>query len=215
MCLSRRFCVSVLSMLACTCFSSCGQTASTHSEVEAAGVLYESPDRTSFAEITGDVWSVGNRVAAKETAAQKADFMFSEVVGEKVVECSDGQYRCISSWMKTYAIPRRRLSPTDMYAKNGVTFRVEKCLRGDAGICQVALIGGYCVKTPDDRCSLDAREEKTDRWLYVTYFLYNEDFGITAMGVTKGPATTVDEMTLIANQLVLQGSRGLLYSETG
>ncbi len=136
--------------------------------------------------------------------------MFSEVVGEKVVDCSDDEYRCISSWMRTYAIPRRKLLPADVYVKDGVTFRIEKCLRGDTDVCQVALIGGYCAKTPDDSCLIDVSEEQSDRWLYVTYFLYNEDFGITAMGVTKSPPTTVDEKVLIASQLVLQGNKGLL-----
>lgn len=211
MCVSRRSYVSLSAMVACTCSLACAQAAGIHSGVDNTSVIYESPDRASFAEISHGVWFVGNRVPAKETAVQKSDSMFSEVIGEKVLECSDDEYRCISSWMKTYAIPLRRLSPADIYVKDGVTFRVEKCLRGDAGICQVALIGGYCLKALDDRCSLEAREDKPDRWLYVTYFFYNEDFGITAMGVTKSPAKTINDMILVANQLVLQGSRGLLF----
>jgi hypothetical protein len=147
---------------------------------------------------------------AHKTKSQKDDVMSSEVVGERLTDCSDSQYRCVNSWTRTYAIPRKRLSPTSAYVKDGVTFRVESCLRGDEAVCQVALIGGYCLAAPDYGCSQGLPEGQSPKWGYVTYFLYNEDFGITAMGVTNGPPAEVSEKMVIASQSILQGSRGLL-----
>ncbi len=191
-------------------FASLALAADKESQLDSAVVVYESPGRTSFEEIGDGHWSVGLTQPTSETLSQKEDFMLWEVVGERLVDCSDRQYRCVSSWHRTYAIPRRRLSPTDIYAKDGVTFKVEKCLRGDAAICQVALIGGYCVSARNERSTPEPREEQPAPWLYVTYFLYNEDFGITAMGVTQSPAATVDEKLAIASQSILRGSKGLL-----
>ncbi len=191
-------------------FTLCSVQAGELRRVDGECIVYESPSRTAFQEICRDVWSVGQRRQLRETPSQDDDFMASEVVGEALVDCSDGAYRCVSSWTRTYAVPRRRLIPKDSYATDGVEFRVEKCIRGDDHVCQVAIIGGYCRVAPVDHSSSGNQPVRAANWRYVTYFIFNEDFGITAMGVTPAPVKSTSAMLAIANQSVLQGREGLL-----
>lgn len=202
----RNFGLLAMFAVPCTSFA----LASDDARLDSSTVVYETPARTSFEEIGGGLWSVGTSPPKIRTREQNEDAMFGEVVGEKLVDCSDGQFRCVSAWTRTYAVPRRRLSPVDVYEKGGVTFRVEQCLRGDANICQVALIGGYCAESSDGRCVAQPPENRPAQWGYVTYFLYNEDIGITAMGVTETPSTSTEGKMSIATQSVLQGPSGLL-----
>ena len=44
----------------------------------------------------------------------------------------------------------------------------------------------------------------------VVYFIYNEDFGVTAYGVANQPVSTKDERLSVASQMILEGQRGLL-----
>jgi hypothetical protein len=101
------------------------------------------------------------------------------------------------------------------YEKHGVIFYVEECLRGDARRCQVALISGKCGHAPslrEMRCLPTPRGGVGSQAVYdyVIYFLYNEDFGITAFGATDHLVATKAGRLAIATQMVLVSPVGLL-----
>jgi len=171
---------------------------------------YENAERTSFQEVCDTSWSVGLKPPARKTQSQKDDVMLYEVVGERLLDCSNKEYRCVASWGRTYAVPRKRLSPDARYSLEGVSFRIEKCIRGDASVCQVALISGGCVENLDHECVPEPIAATTS-WGYVVYFIYNEDFGVTAMGVAPKPVADIPAMQAIASQSILQGRNGILF----
>jgi hypothetical protein len=94
-------------------------------------------------------------------------------------------------------------------------FHVEECLRGDTRYCQVALISGMCGHAPsirEMRCQPTPRSGVGSRAVYdyIVYFLYNEDFGITAFGATDRVVTTEAGKLAIATQMILMSPAGLL-----
>jgi hypothetical protein len=159
------------------------------------------------------VWS-SNEVAPLASLPKK-NLRLYEVVGHRVTNCSDSQYRCLESWGRTFAVPRVPLRAYQRYQKRGVLFRVEECLRRSARRCQVALISGICGHTlsvRETRClakplSGSGRNAVYD---YVVYFLYNEDFGMTAFGTTDHVETTEARKLAIATQMILMSPTGLL-----
>lgn len=177
-------------------------------------ILYEAPARTSRATIENGFWSTGDLPPLAPLSSQKNPWRY-EVVSQRVVDCSDRLYRCVRSWGRTFAIPRGPLRPQQDYEKHGVVFHVEECLRGNARRCQVALIAGMCGHAPslrEMRCLPTPRSGVGDNAVYdyVIYFLYNEDFGITAFGATDHVVATGAGRLAIATQMILQSPMGLL-----
>lgn len=183
-------------------------------QVHGTRILYESPARTSQATIEKGLWSTGELLPLDPLPSQGNPWLH-EVVSHRVVNCSDQLYRCVRSWGRTFAIPRASLRPQQKYEKHGVIFHVEECLRGDARRCQVALISGTCGHAPslrEMRCLPAPRSGVGSRAVYdyVVYFLYNEDFGITAFGATDHVVTTEVGKLAIATQMILMSPTGLL-----
>lgn len=187
--------------------------------VEAGGlyankIVYEAPTRMSKAIIDKGVWT-SNEVAPLVPLPSEGNSRLYEVVGHKVIICSDSRYRCIESWGRTLAVPRALLRLRQKYKKRGVLFQVEECLRGSARRCQVALISGICGHTQsvrETRCLTKPLSGSGPNavYNYVVYFVYNEDFGITAFGVTDRVETTEAGMLAIATQMILMSQTGLL-----
>ena len=174
--------------------------------------VYENAARSFRESIANGVWEGGAIAPRKSLPSQDEDVMFDEVLGYPVHDCSSIKYRCIFSSHRVYAVPKIMLKPADNYVAGGAQFKIEDCLRGDAKICQVAVISSDCQNpVPKDACELivGGRRYNKNPGPFV-YFIYNEDFGITAFGVTGQPAITAGERLTVASQMVLQGMRGLL-----
>jgi len=188
-------------------------SASANSSTGAIDIVYENPERTFRNSITETTWTVGPIAATTPLPTQAASNPFTESIGHPVVNCSDSMYRCVQSWSRTIAIPRTGLKPGSKYEKDGVLFDVETCLRGDSERCQVALVSAKCEsRTGDGMCSHSRRTRKGQpvRIEYVLYCLYNDDFGVTAMGIANRVASTIQAKRAVATQSVLVGERGLL-----
>lgn len=186
-------------------------TAQDVSAAPSANIVYENPERTLRTSITENIWAVGPIFATTPLPSQVG--LFIDTVGLPVVDCSDSIYRCVQSWSRTIAIPRAGLKPGLKYQKDGVLFDVETCLRGDAERCQVALVSAKCeARVGDGPCShfRPSRKEHPVRFEYILYFFYNEDVGVTAMGVTDRVASTLSAKRAVATQSVLVGTHGLL-----
>lgn len=179
-------------------------------------VLYKNPSRTFYEKFSTKSWIGGNIIPKRLLISQEKDVFFDESTGTRLHDCSDGQYRCIVGLSRVFAVPRARLSPTATYLAGGAVFKVEECLRGNASICQVALISSDCRQVSDEACEevVGGRARSANPGPII-YFIYNEDFGVTAYGSAKAALQTLDERRACAAQMILQGQTGLLARHEG
>jgi|GEM_PF-2671572 len=130
-----------------------------------------------------------------------------------VRDCSDANFRCLALDDQAFAVPRKRLVQNDRYVANGNSFAVVKCIRGYKDICQVALIRAECYYNRIKKGCAPTQAERTGNdasWLL--YFIYNEDFGVTAYGIAPltGQTASPEEMLAIAKSFILVGDNGIL-----
>jgi hypothetical protein len=176
-------------------------------------VVYQNPERTFQETISETSWTGTPLVSETSDNGESESDPFPESVSSSVVNCSDSMYMCVQAVSRTIAIPRAGFKPHDKYEKDGVIFHVETCIRGDSARCQVALVSAKCADRNDHRpygCAQPPRTGQSPRFRYVIYFLYNDQYGITAMGVTSRIAKTISAMRLVATQSILVGTKGLL-----
>jgi hypothetical protein len=177
-------------------------------------ILYENSARTAYERFSGDDMTGGELTPKRSLPFQANNALSGEEVGHIVRNCSTTQYRCVSVWLRVFAVPKARLSPAEEYSVAGAVLKVEDCLRGDATICQVALISADCEMMLDESCQKVAGgREKSGKPGPVVYFIYNEDVGVTAYGVADQPVNAKDERLSVASQMILQGQKGLLSAE--
>ncbi len=174
-------------------------------------ILYEDSARTGYEKFS-DTSMEGAVVRPKRPlSAQSVDTLFGEQVGHIVRNCSTAQYRCISVWSRIFAVPRNRLAPAETYSVAGASLKVEDCLRGDASVCQVAVISADCQQMSGEVCEeVKGGRGESSKPGPILYFIYNEDVGVTAYGVTDKPAKTKNQRLDVASQMILQGQKGLL-----
>lgn len=174
-------------------------------------IVYEDAARTFRETIVGGAWEGGNIVPSKPAESQRRDIMFDEQLSYTVRDCSDETYRCIASSHQVFAVPRGGLSSTANYTAAGALFKVEECLRGDGHSCQVALISSDCQRSSSDGClpMTGGRSASPDPGPFV-YFIYNEDFGVTAFGIVKAPIGNRELRRSSAAHMILQSQGGLL-----
>jgi hypothetical protein len=137
---------------------------------------------------------------------------FSDSLGRALFDCSTADYLCVSTFKRVFAIPREPYTAGKAFAIGGIQVRIEKCLREGARGCGVALVSAYCGPTAEiDRCgsSSEAKGEDLPPPVF-TYFIYNEDYGVTAWGVRVAPPATMEEKLMAAREMMLQGAEGLL-----
>jgi hypothetical protein len=130
-----------------------------------------------------------------------------------VKSCSDASFRCVAIGLEAFAVPRRHLTPSDKYVAYGSSFSVAKCLRGYDDVCQVALIKAECYYNRIKKgCAPTAAERTGDDASGILYFIYNEDFGVTAYGFAPltGEPVSTDEMLAAAKSRLLIGDHGVL-----
>jgi hypothetical protein len=134
-----------------------------------------------------------------------------EMNGQPISDCSDSVYRCIRAGNHTLAIPKSGIKPKSRYSKESVAFVVEDCLREVRGICLVATISARCGKLdPYGKCLDAERVAKVGvKFGNVDYFVYNEDFGITAFGSTDRLLNQADERRAVASEMMLVGEHGI------
>jgi hypothetical protein len=175
-------------------------------------VVYENAERTLQTTITRSLWTVGPVAAEAQAPAESDTEPFAEPIARDMVDCSDETLRCAQAWGWTLAVPRAGLRSRARYSKDGVAFRVHECLRGDQQRCQVALISAVCERElRQGRCTRSVRQTRPGaRVEYVLYFLFNEDFGITAMGAGNRIARSPAARRAVASQEILIGDQGLL-----
>lgn len=205
--------VAFLSFAALVSISSFGATLG--SQTDAGEVVYVNAERTFETRVTSSMWTVGPILALKPLPSQTDTNPFTESVGHPVIDCSDSSVRCVRSWSRTLAVPRAGLRIGENYRKDGVVFHVEECLRGGAKRCQVALVSATCWhRSAGEMCDEKARGgahgASGGPVEYVVYFIYNDDFGITALGVANRVASTPAARREFATQSLLISSRGLL-----
>jgi hypothetical protein len=177
-------------------------------------ISYEDNART-FRETFAKNETIGVKILPKRPLpSQSRDVMFGESLTNATHDCSTERFRCVYYWARVFAVPRDRLSPAAVYSTGGASLKVEDCLRGGAAVCQVAVISADCQRIAGkDACEkVVGGRDKSDDPGPIVYFIYNEDVGVTAWGVAKQPASTKEERSAIASQMVLQGKRGLLFA---
>jgi hypothetical protein len=174
-------------------------------------IVYEDSARTVSEKYQGSEMQGGAVEPKRPIPAQTQNLLYDEEVTRAVSDCSTAQYRCSAVWSRVFAVPRKRLSPAATFSIAGALLKVDDCLRGDARVCQVALISADCALISGQGCEEVAggRQKSKDPGP-ITYFIYNEDFGVTAYGVAEKPARTKDERLVVASQMILQGKYGLL-----
>ncbi len=181
-------------------------------------IRYESIDRTAYYSFSAGHGMHGEVPALNPTAEQKQ--AFSESLGYPLHDCSTPRYRCLRTWFRVFAIPAGHTSRGMTYSVAGTQLKVESCLRGPDIACQVALISADCqVMQTEDACELYAGgREKSPRPGPITYFIYSEDYGVTAFGTGGAWPESADERVAVAErvaaQYVLQGQVGLLKAAT-
>jgi hypothetical protein len=178
----------------------------------AQGSIYENVGRTFRESFVGDAWRAGKIKPRLPLEAQAQNPLWGEATFVALYNCSNSDYKCVYGSFRVFAVPRARLSPKLTYELAGSIFRVESCLRGDAKVCQVALISSDCNEQfGTDGCrSVSGGRKLSKNSGPVLYFIYNEDLGVTAYGSQDQRATGVSEALLAARDMILQGTRGLL-----
>jgi len=177
-------------------------------------IVYKDSARLAYEKFSDSSMQGASTTPKRLLPSQAQDALFGEEIGHGVHDCSTAQYRCVSVWSRVFAIPRDRLSPAAAYSVAGALLKVEDCLRGDASVCQVAILSADCQEIAAESCeSVNGGREKSSKPGPIVYFIYNEDYGVTAYGVADKPAKTKDERLGIASQMILQGHTGLLAGD--
>lgn len=187
-----------------------------------AAIPYENLERsfreTIILEENGvGLWQGGKILPEKRLRSQERGMMFGEITSYPARDCSNEKYRCVLSFHRVYAVPRARLLPTDTYSVAGAVLKVEECLRGDANVCQVALISSDCQQiTGKDSCLRlpGGRKAGVNAGPFI-YFIYNEDFGVTAYGEADGPVQDPVKRRGEVAYMILRAKRGLLAARGG
>jgi hypothetical protein len=179
-----------------------------------ADIVYEDVARTMQTRISTSAWTIGPIVPEKSLPSWSSSHPMPEQLVHPTVDCSDSTFLCVRTWAYTLAIPRDGLKPGGRYVKEEVVFHVEECLRADHNRCQVALIGASCgtfhMGDTGGSCKASPKPLYPGAKVgYVVYFFFNEDYGITAMGVAERIASSSASRRQIATQQILVGDRGL------
>ena len=195
----------ILAVLLCTSACVHAPAAVPHSHVR-----YESITRTGYYSFEDGTGTFGLIQPATASSSQLP--VFSDDLGKPIYDCSNSEYLCLRTWFRVFAVPHRSISGELGFTVGGAQIRVEQCIRESDRGCQVAVLRADCeLMIGLDECGAYAGgREKSPAPGPVTYFVYNEDYGITAFGTSSVIAEDPQQQLMIATQLVLQGSVGLL-----
>lgn len=180
-------------------------------------VNYYNPSRTALFFFQG--YTAGYaRVQSKQPGKDEANQIPEETVA-LIYSCSNDAYLCLKSRWDVYAIPRVFSLDIQNYVVGGASFTVLECVKQTESRCQVALIEADCQWLLNEfgECSpvADGRAA-SPRPGWVLAFIYNEDFGITAMGSIDVKDIGGDRLAVARRAAVftLNGTDGLLKPKT-
>jgi hypothetical protein len=177
--------------------------------------IYLNPSRTEYAKFNDKYWMVGPKYTPKPLPNSQAGTNSFEPTMVSLHDCSDSKLHCLSGLGSVFAIPKAKLKTDSQYIADGSALKVEKCFRGNAEICQVALISSSCKRDSAGACVIhnkhnDGHAQGTAHNGPTLYFIYNEEVGITAYGESSRPLNNLDLKLRTASQFILNGSRGIL-----
>jgi len=196
-----------------------GYQASASQAPDASGIYYSDPGRTVYESLVPDPgskddvwWLNGNVAPSRPVTKEQKGLFFDEFLSNPAHDCSDTEYLCVFFVYRVFSVPREGLTPQSIYTAAGASLRVERCLRGNAKHCQVALVSSDCeMESPPDKCMVvEGGRTKSSAPGPVLYFIYNEDYGVTAYGTAKKPVSSADAGLNVAAEMVLRGKKGLL-----
>lgn len=194
-------------------------------------IRYEDSARTEYIEFSNDSFRTyhptGNfsgvrfgRIFSEKVLPESLD---GDVI-YPVKKCDDNEHVCAFFEFSVLAVPERYgqqgggLSSTTMYLVAGANLKVEDCLRSDQDVCDAVLMSSDCqmafINSLNERsCENPTTVTNGDevKKHYMTYFIYNEDFGVTALGFSDTPAKSKAEMLAIASEYILKGEVGFLF----
>lgn len=173
--------------------------------------LYENAERTYFFAVRNGHSQAGF-IASKHASGTESNSQVDSAVGAYAYDCSDLNYRCFKTSRNVLAVPRKRLSINATYEIAGTVFTVIDCLRKVADVCQVALIRSDCQQIKDaETCALyPGGRDKAPNPGPLTYFVYNEDFGVTSLGFPNEKPKDECWIAKLARDYELRGDVGLL-----
>jgi hypothetical protein len=178
------------------------------------GAIYVTTDRTSsyhFLDKSAEYNYIypASRISGQEFPPDKSDTTPSFFTRD----CSNSGFRCLAIDDQAMAVPRRRLASKDSYVVAGNRLSVVECMRGYHDICQVALIKSECIYSAAAKgCILTSDQKDPNERLWLLFFIYNEDFGVTSFGIAPAAANgaPMPEMLSWAKTYNLVGENGLL-----
>lgn len=176
-------------------------------------IIYYNPSRTAHFYFDKNIAGF-SLVPSKRPGKEEQDQNAEETNGI-IYSCSNDAYRCLKSRWSVYAVPRTFALDIQNYVVGGVSFTVLECQKRTETRCQVALIEADCQWAVSEfgECSLvPGGRVVSPRGGWVKAFIYNEDFGITALGSVASHSSSDDRLTAARRAAVysLQGSDGLL-----
>lgn len=176
-------------------------------------ILYETAERTFCSEYKNGYVENGPIPSNRPIGHHVNQWI--EFHGDEIKSCTDIEYFCIEQNQNIIAIPRGDITISTKYIIKGTIFTVRECLRSVGDRCQIAIIQGDCnyVRLAEGlrECAVlpGGRSESTQEGP-VYYYIFNEDYGITAFGSGGGEDLTSNEkMAVRARTYVLQGKVGL------
>ncbi len=180
-------------------------------------ITYVDVSRTFTNIIENSIWTSRAISAYEPDVNENVGLAGRESLSSLYADCSDSNFLCARNGIDVFAIPRSRIQ-TRSYVANGVRFRIEKCIRGNTDHCSVFLISGTCDELSDvladgeQECrtrSLEPDDQKREV-AYVKYFVFNDDYGVTAFGVTSSVRASESDQLSILTQAVLTSNYGIL-----
>lgn len=202
-------------LIACLLTTLCAVSASADGTSERAThgckSVYVDAVRMNQAIVSAREWQVGQIASPTAIRSSASSGNLLETSSQPVTDCSDADFKCVRSWGRTLAIPREGLRSHQSYKKDGVTFVVDDCLRLDGKLCVVALISGRCALVKEDGSCAPTKQTGASNSKYenVDYFVYNQDFGVTALGSTDRLHTSFETRLAIASELILTSNEGI------
>jgi hypothetical protein len=175
-------------------------------------IKYANAERTRYFKLMAGSIVIGE-IGTSHGGEKQDQVSIDREVGAKAYDCSGMSYRCIKAIRTVFAVPRGALHSAATYEVLGTRFEVLKCFRGNNNICHVALISADCTRIKNaENCAIvrDARN-KSDRPGPISYFIYNDRFGITSFGIVDEKAHSAEQLNILARMFVLQGDIGFLH----
>jgi hypothetical protein len=170
------------------------------------GSEYYNNARTRKFVIGNDEWGTREVLPPASTATNPFE---NEEVGGASPSCGDESHKCALISSHVFAVPRSELAVGASYEIEGASFRVIQCYRRDGDSCRAALIESRCPTTLGEFCE-EAGTPTEDVERQLTYFIYNEAYGVVAFGWPRLVQGVDGSAEQLAGTYRLAGDCGML-----